>query len=414
MHVKYLFIQIIILFQISNLYSAAGTLDTTFGELSTGIVIADIGRTNNLISAAIDERDNIYTVGTVTVTSTVSGICSFTSNGIFNNEFNASGYAQLIADNAQTAMQSIAMQSDGKAVIGGQGLYNGISKYILARYTLNGSLDIEFGKGLGYVVTDIAGGSSINAIIIQPSDGKILAGGLAGQGTPSFTLARYNSDGTLDTSFGNKGFSQAFPGYVSTIQALGLQKDGKILAAGYTWNLETDVFALARFNEDGTLDETFGTKGIVTQQIGTRSQARSILIQPDNYIVLGGWTTHDSIHYSFALTRFDSNGNLDKNFNESGIVITNIDYSSGIQALALQRDNKIIAGGYNFGLKSTNFALARYLTDGTLDSSFGSQGITCTQIGSTAQINSLMIQSDDKIVAAGISDTSAALARYFA
>lgn len=391
-------------------FSSTGSLDLTFGSNGTGIVTEAIGRSNTLKCIAILPDDSIIGVGKVTVISSASGIARFTPNGILDTSYNSTGYAQLSVG-PQTTMQAVVIQPDSKAVIAGYVLDNP-TKSVIARYDTTGMLDTSF-NSTGYVVANIANGSSIQAVCLQP-DGKIIVGGTAGQGTPSFFVARYNSDGSVDTSFGIDGIAQVYPGYVSSIHALCIQPDGKILAAGYAWNFNTDVFALARFNSDGTIDEAFGTDGTVTTQIGASSQAQAMIIQPDGKIILGGHTTSNYIHYQFALARYDSTGALDTTFNTTGTVITAINYSSGVYALSLQQDGNILAGGYDFGARYTTFALARYLPSGILDGSFGTAGIALTEIGASAQINSLAFQSDGKIIAAGFSDTNAALTRYLA
>lgn len=394
-----------------QIFGSAGTLDTSYGPNNTGVSIIAIGRSNDLQRIAVQADNSLIGVGTVTVLATATGICSFTSTGTFNTELNGIGYEQL-AIGSNTVIQAIALQPDTKAVVAGSAMENGTLKYILARYSINGLLDSTFG-GSGYVTTDIGGGSSAYALVVQP-DGKIVAGGIGGQGAPNFALARYNSNGSLDTTFGEQGIVRTTVGYISNIYALALQVDGKILAAGYCWNLETNICALARFNADGSLDTTFGIDGIVTTQVGNVSQLQTIALQQDGNIIVGGYTTNDRLHYSSLLMRYDSTGILDPSFNGTGIVITTLTYSSVINALALQSDGKIVTGGYGFGALNTTFALARYLPSGTLDTSFGTNGVTLTAIGDDARINSLIIQSDGKIVAAGTSDTKAALARYFA
>lgn len=401
------------------LVRAAGTLDLSFGSAGTGISIIDIGRGNNLAGIARFSDDAFAAVGNVVVTQTTTGACSFTSTGTLNTSFNSTGYAQLVTGFEFTLMQAIAVQSDNKIVIGGYIVEDHIPKFALARYdNITGMLDTSFG-GIGYVATNIREGSTISALCIQP-DGKIIAGGIAGQGQPGFAIARYNTDGSVDTSFGTDGASFVNPGYVSSISALALQADGKIVAAGFAWNTATDICVLARFNTDGTLDGTFGTGGVVTAQIGAASRAQAVAVQADGKIVVGGYTTNNFIHYAFCLLRYDTSGVLDASFDADGtvvtpgVVITPMNYSSKINALVIQADGNIVAGGSNFGLRNTTFALARYLPSGTLDNTFATNGIAFTVIGASAQINSLITQSDGSIVAAGTSDDSAALARYFA
>jgi uncharacterized delta-60 repeat protein len=389
-----------------------GALDTSYGPNNSGISTVAVGRSNALVHIAAQTDDSLVGVGTVTVLATVSGICRYTAKGILDPSFNFTGYEPFVVG-SQTNLQCIAIQPDTNAVVGGYTTMKGITQFLVARFTMNGSIDTSFGGGAGYVTTDIGGSSQATALIMQP-DGKIVAGGIGGEGAPEFALVRYNPDGSVDDTFGNQGIVRVNPGYVSSINALALQSDGKIVAAGYAWNLQTDVCAVVRFNTDGSLDETFGTNGIITQTVGTRSRLQAIIIQQDGNIVVGGYTTNDNLHYSGLLLRYDINGNLDPKFNNNGMVITTLNYSSVINALALQSNGNILAGGWDFGALATTFALTRYLPSGTIDSTFGTNGTVLTTVGSNAQINSMIIQSDGKIVVAGLTDNSAALARYFA
>lgn len=401
------------------LHAAAGTPDPAFGPNGNGISIIDVGRTNNLVGIAGFSDDSFAGVGNVIVTTTTTGACSFTSTGTFSTSFGTGGYTRLVTGYDATVMQTIAIQADNKIVTGGYAIDNRVSKFALARFdNITGLLDTSF-AGVGYVATNIRNGSSANALCLQ-SDGKILLAGAAGSGQPGCTIARYNTDGTLDTNFGTDGYTTVNPGYVSAINSLAVQADGKIVAAGFAWNFATDISVVIRFNTDGAVDTTFGTNGVVTMQIGGASRATAIAVQTDGSIVVGGYTTDNNIHYAFYLMRYDASGTLDTTFDAGGtaatpgIIITPMDYSARLNALVIQADGKIVAGGSNFGLRSTTFTIARYLTTGALDSGFGTNGITFTTIGETAQINSLILQSDGNIVAAGTSDTSAALVRYFA
>lgn len=405
----FIYMRTFILFLNLYLYSTPGDIDTSYGSNRTGIVTAAIGRSNTLTKVAIQSDDKLLGAGVVTISSSGSGICRFNTDGSLDTEFNRTGYTQLNFG-SRTIITSVGLQKENLIIAGGYTIENGITKFLLARCLTDGTLDTSFGKE-GYVTTDIDGGSSINSIIIQPDD-TIIAVGTAGQGTPGFAVARYNSDGSLDTTFGKAGVAQINPGYVSTANAVAVQNDNKIVVAGFAWNFESNVFALARFNEDGSLDTTFGEKGTVTTSVGYSSQIEALAIQEDGSILVAGHTTDDYIHYSFALARYNENGNLDRTFNETGIVINSLPYSSQLKALVLQREGTILAAGYNFGARTTTFALTRYLNSGLIDTTFGTNGIVLTTIGANAQINGLAIQSDGNLLAAGTSDDYAAVVRY--
>jgi uncharacterized delta-60 repeat protein len=281
-----------------------------------------------------------------------------------------------------------------------------------------GDLDPHFGTG-GVVMTDVSPthfSSSVGAVALQP-DGKIVAGGDAvNSGQLAFALARYNANGTLDSSFGTGGQVITAVGTSDVVDGLALQPDGKIVAAGYATNATND-FAVVRYNANGTLDGTFGSGGKVTTDVtaGQVDLGNAVALQPDGKIVVVG-SSFNGTDNDFAVVRYNANGSLDGTFGSGGKVITPVgpDYDVAA-AVALQPDGKIVVGGASDGGSTLDFAVLRYNTNGSLDGSFGSGGKVLTPVGPTnAQLNGLALQPDGRIVAVGIasSPTDFALVRY--
>src|SRR5262245_33812191 len=215
-----------------------------------------------------------------------------------------------------------------------------------------GTLDASFGTG-GRVTTTIGGNFDFaRGVVVQP-DGKIVAAGVAmGDLGSDFGLTRYNSDGTLDTSFGINGIATTdFGGNFEGAWSVALQEDGKIVAAGLTTLSGINQFALARYNSDGTLDASFGTGGRVTTGFPGASVANafSVALQPDGKVVVAGWTNIDG-GADFALARYTSTGSLDASFGTGGRVITAFADSQGLSlagvfSVAVQPDGNIVAAG---------------------------------------------------------------------
>lgn len=391
------------------LSGAPGDLDPSFGPNGNGISVTKIGRSNSLSQMAYSEGIGFYSVGEVEIKTTNSGIGRYTTTGILDASFNGIGYQRLLVGST-TILNSVAVQNDGKAVVAGYA-FTDRSVFIIARYNTDGSLDQTFGNG-GYTTTTIGTGASINGITIQP-DGKIIVCGCSNQDIPQFVVARYMTNGALDTSFGTNGITLTPINIQSSAQALTLQSDGKIVVTGYATDGFSEHFALTRYLSNGTLDSSFGNQGVVITSIGAFSHATAIGIQSNGNIIVGGYTTTGYLN-AFALTCYDEHGNLNtSSFNETGIVVTQLNYECAIHALVIDGNDNIIVGGYDFGATETTFALARYTPTGILDTTFGSNGMTLTSIGQQATINSLILENDGKIVAGGFSDTSIALARYF-
>ncbi len=297
----------------------------------------------------------------------------------------------------------------GRVLVGGQtvvALPGG--QAVLLRLNPDGSLDQTFGSG-GRVISSIQ--LRIGGIVIQP-DGKILtAGGMAGQGPQiSFAVSRYNPHGSLDQTFGSGGYAtlgpQSEPVTFSDSQALLLQPDGKIVAAGFAQLYPSGKgFIVARFNPDGSRDQSFGSGGSVFTLFIGDSEAQAVALQTDGKIVATGYITTGGPGRNFALARYNANGSIDPDFGIEGMVTTNFAFRNYAMAegVVILSDGKIIAAG-GFTQQNDGFLLARYNTDGRLDQSFGTSGKVMTSFGDgfgRGHANAVLLQSDGKLLVAG-------------
>ncbi|MFF1630386.1 calcium-binding protein [Streptomyces sp. NPDC058272] len=303
----------------------------------------------------------------------------------------------------------VALQPDGKIVTVGTNIQNGASSgdFSVLRHNADGSIDTSFGSG-GEVVTDMAGGQDgAGGVALQP-DGKIVVVGtseIPDNGCCWFTVARYNANGTLDTGFGDGGWVRADFGDngSSAGEAVAVQSDGKILAAGQTGG----QFAVVRYLADGSPDPAFGTAGQVVTSFTEGALGYDMALQPDGRIVVAGYT--GSTRFDFALARYNANGSLDSGFGTGGRVTTDFGGTNDrANDLALQPDGRIVTAG----IRNTNFVVARYNTDGSLDTGFGTSGRTVTDFGAYDEASAVAVQSDGKIVAFGTTGDDRALARY--
>lgn len=315
----------------------------------------------------------------------------------------------------------VAVQPDGKIVAAGEIAYG--DEFGLVRYKPDGTPDATFGTG-GMVTTDIPS-SGAYGMALQP-DGKIVAAG----GNRRFALVRYTSAGDPDPTFGGDGVvTTNFNPHYDLAYAVAIQADGKIVAAGVSSiearpHFDDTTIAVARYDPDGSLDPSFGGDGRVTTNFSrTYDAAYALVIQTDGSIVIGGTA---GAYRSFALVRYNPDGSRDSSFGDSGKIATRFTPHGTLQsasAVALQADGKVVAAGMEAG--GTGFALVRYSTDGTLDTTFGEDGRVTTTfltrhdlgyVGAWAR--GVMVQADGKIVAVGGApvgtggDTEFALARY--
>jgi uncharacterized delta-60 repeat protein len=411
--------------------AAPGDLDPTFdgdGKVTTDFIFNDEAH-----GVAIQQDGKIVAAG-LTFCQPCAGptephdfaLARYNGDGSLDTSFEGDGKVTTdFAANVDEAF-AVAIQADGKIVAGGSAAVSGVD-FALARYNSDGSLDPTF-DGDGRVTTDYGFGSSqVRALAIQ-ADGKIVAAGYGASTAFDFFLARYNTNGSLDTSFDGDG-KVTFLGFGSTdnrANGVAIQADGKIVAAGCTsCSSSAGNFALARLNINGSRDPTFDAEGLVTTDFaGDDDRAHAIDIQADGQIVAAG-AALVSGNDNFALARYDADGSLDSTFSVDGMVTTDFgstDLASShdiAHAVAVQTDGKIVVAGAALlsgpgdGPDRPDFALARYKVDGSLDPVFGSgDGKIKTDFASGSEANGVTLQRDGKIVAAGLRGIDFALARY--
>lgn len=304
---------------------------------------------------------------------------------------------------------SVAVQPDGKVLVGGTA-YDTASYFMLARYQASGELDPTFGDGGQATATFENSAYAANAIALQP-DGKILVVGEFGSTNTQVAMARFEADGTPDSSFGFFGWVRtdvkAEPGR-DVAESIALQPDGRIVVAGWTrYNSGLAIdFLLLRYKSDGSLDSTFGVHGQVITGFGTNEdKGLDVVVQPDGKIVVVGNTLLSQSQGGFALARYLPNGDPDPGFGTSGTIVKAFEATSGANSVVLQPDGKIVAGGVVYASSNSNpaFSAARFSPDGTLDTLFGTEGLAIADFGSYAAISgALALQADGKIVQAGM------------
>jgi len=248
----------------------------------------------------------------------------------------------------------------------------------------------------GMIKTDF--GSTLElayGVAIQPDD-KIIA---VGSGNGSVALARYQPDGILDSSFGVTGkVITPFGSMFSQATAVVLQPDGKIVVAAAVAEVFND-FVVIRYNLNGGFDSSFGTNGItITKLTAGEDFPSSVLLQKDGKIILAGTADSD-----FALVRYNRNGTLDKSFGVNGIVTKKGDNVYAAFA-ALQKDGKIVLLGTQYHDDTLYALIARYKANGKIDQSFYNNGTRVIRSDSWQAYNALAIQPDNKILLAGLVD----------
>ncbi|MEI7933742.1 MAG: Ig-like domain-containing protein, partial [Chlorobiaceae bacterium] len=394
-----------------NAYAGLSTYDFTTNS-NGGMITTDFGGDDFGFSVAKLSDGKILVVG---MSNGDFALASYNTDGSLDTTF--SGDGKVTTDFLGNGFGfNIKVQDNGKLLVAG----DNNDSLLLARYNRDGSLDTSFGTGGGVVLSSGGAGS-----VVEQSDGKILVAGATFISNSDFILARVNPDGGVDTSFGIGGKVTTDFGHDDQGASVAVQSDGRIVVTGMTWfgNNNCD-FALACYTINGSLDANFGTGGKVTTDFGGTDESYRMTLQTDGKIIMAGGCNGD-----FAIARYNSDGNLDATFGGDGKVTTDFGGNDLGMGVTVQSDGKILVAGYAYAQEyeimhrqsdgtflvdncNSDFAIARYNADGTLDGTFGVNGKVITDIGGTDFATDVTLQSDGKIVVSGYSNGDFALARY--
>ncbi len=403
---------VLLLFTAKLTFAQDGALDSNFG--TNGKVTTDIGSSTTDVGrdVAIQSDGKILVCGSARDAFSYDfAIVRYNSDGSLDNSFGTSGKVTIDFDGSNRKDEEafvVLIQSDDKIILAGTASNGNDNDFGLVRLNSDGSLDNSFGTS-GKVTTDIGGNYDYLHGAVLQSDGKIVVVGESYDGTIyNVTVARYNSDGTLDNSFGTNGkVTTTINGKTCSANDVVLQSDDKIVVAGQFD--DSDMLCL-RYNTNGTLDNTFDSDGIQTIDVNGSDNAEAAAIQSDGKIILVGNDGGD-----FAAVRLTSAGALDNTFDSDGKVSTDIggtyDYDYGTD-LIIQSDGKIVVAGYASIGSQNDFALVRYNSDGSLDTSFDTDGKQTTDLGGDDQANAIAVLSNDYLVLAGTKDEDFGVTKY--
>lgn len=456
---------------------APGDLDTTFGN--GGKVVTAVFGSDEAHGMVVQPDDKIVAVGwAFNGTDEDFAVVRYLPDGTLDSSFGSGGIVTTAIGSGNDAAYGVALHADGRIVVVGRSFNGSNDDFAVATYTSSGIPAGGFGIG-GAVTTGFLGGDD-QAYSVAVSGGDVIVAGLS---VPDFAVARYNgTSGSLDSSFGGYDFTlgcsitfestQVFTsstaglvagqaisgpgiqpgsqvaavnsgteftltlpatttnsitatvtvgpngraitdirGFVDEGRGVAVQADGKIVVVGFAGGGTNDM-ALVRYTASGVLDSGFGNGGIVTTQIGTiNAVGLDVVLQPDGKIVVAGFAQIGGTN-DVVLARYATNGILDSTFGTGGIVTTDDGGNEGAAAVALQGNGKfVVVGGANGSVR--NITVARYTSGGILDASFGSGG-KVNSIDISFQPTSVGVQSDGKIVVAGLASGSAdfAVVRY--
>ena len=286
-------------------YLATGSLDTSFG--TGGKVATPISSIDDEVSALVLQPDGkLVAAGYTDKGSNITfALVRYDADGSLDTSFGTGGKVTTPIGSIDDEAFALVLQPDGKLVVAGYTSSASNTAFALVRYNADGSLDTSFGAG-GKVSTSIGSiDDEAIALVLQP-DGKLVAAGYASSASnTAFALVRYNADGSLDTSFGTGGkVTTPIESIGNQVFALVLQPDGKLVAAGYANDGSNQDFALVRYSPDGNLDGSFGAGGkVITPVSGTFGEVNALVLQPDGKLVAAGYSYNGS-DTDFALARY--------------------------------------------------------------------------------------------------------------
>ena len=296
-------------------------------------------------------------------------------DGVLDNSFGTNGRVITDIVSEDNAARNLVIQPDGKIVVAGKSNTGNIDQFALARYDVNGVLDNTFGSG-GLVVTNVSMGDDVIRGMALQADGKIVVVGYAGVVNEFLAVARYNADGTLDNTFATNGIDSLLiinnpgDGDRSVPNDVKIQSDGKIVIAGHYYNGSDKDFYTARINQFG-MDNSFGTNGVATYDSGSGDdEAWAMELQADGSILLAGNISNGN-DADFGLLKYTTAGVLDNTFGTAGVVTTELggnvdDYPTQV---IMQPDGKILVTGVKFET-TQDLVIARYSSTGILDNTF--------------------------------------------
>ncbi|PUE46763.1 hypothetical protein B9Z47_13180 [Limnohabitans sp. 2KL-1] len=391
-------------------FNSDGSLDVTFGVGNSdgspdGTVTLDLGDSSDVAMAVKIQADGkIVVAGTSKPTNGTSNIIlvRLTSAGVLDTSFGADANDGTVAGvvavdlggAGEDVANALAIQADGKLVVAGSTTLSGTKNLMLARVNTNGSLDSAFGASgtdgtpAGVVSISLGDGDDqANGLVIQPDNRIVVAGTTrAADSTTNAFVARLNSDGELDSSFGVGSADGTVDGVAGisfgngndAASAVTLQSDGKILVVGATTAADNSTnIAVARLNTDGSLDNSFGADasdgtphGVTGLSLGTGNDTGvAITMQADGKIVVAGFTVASDGSTNAAVARLLSNGTLDTSFGQGnsdgtpdGVVAISLGAGNDFaHALAVQSDGKILIAGDRTNAGSSDVWLARLL-----------------------------------------------------
>jgi uncharacterized delta-60 repeat protein len=378
---------IILLF--SNVLAKSGDVDSSFGNNGYVNFQPNFSFSPTCMKVQADGKILVGGYQPDETGYTKFALARFNQNGSIDYSFGINGSVVTNVSSVSEELTGIAIQSNGRIVAVGYGTFGDeidgfTDDVIVARYNSNGSLDPSFGDA-GLLNTTVGTDSDVaNSAAIQPN-GKIVVTGSTGNGIISdMVVLRYNSNGSPDNTFNSNGKAVLSTLGFDFAKTVRLQSDGKIVIGGTKLNsieVEDNDFVVARLNANGSIDNSFGTNGFYTKSIGVNDFFGDLQIADNGDLLISG-NSGDSESSSLSLIRLNSSGTENLQFGNQGIVLTNVSSRYNHAGKLTLQNNKIVVSGDAYSTETGNeIILVRYKHNGSLDNSFGTNGVVKTDLG---------------------------------
>ena len=392
---------------LTSIIAQPGTLSSSFGEQGK---LTDPSRQNfeKAIASQPDKKILIGSQGFYQGFQTFL-VDRLLPDGTKDTSFGTGGTAFLLfptensLGNITCGVNAIALLADGKIIAAGHAMNNG-KNIAIARFLPDGTPDDLFGKN-GTLLTGFGIDETLTGIAVQP-DGKLV---ISGTSMPDFTpgnnrffVARYMPDGSVDSGFGKNGI--VLSQYTGSANAVAIKADGDIVAGGYSTGVDGISFHLECYTASGSYDNSFGNNGISDSRIngGFLNFINDIALQADGKLVAAGRTNGGGVQ-TFTLARYNANGSFDNSFGTSGVVLTSFPGATGEAEkimLPAKGDHILVSGNRNSN-NGGDFVIASYALTGTPDTAFGDAGMITTDFGGSDFNNSATLSADGSVVALG-------------
>ena len=390
-------------------FAQSGYPDLTFRD--HGQIVDHLGGTLDFLKTIeLQDDQKILAAGFSNAGSTRDmAVVRYLSDGSRDSTFGTDGLVLIDFAQGSDACNAIVELNDGRILLAGDVQAGNDYDYGVTRLFSDGNIDSTFGIN-GKVITDIGGAYEIPyAMKVQQDDKIVIAGHSPGNGGDAdFAMVRLYPDGKVDSTFGEAGIVKTNITRSDEARDLAILPNGRIILAGFTTSLGSDMadFAMIRYLSDGSMDKTFGVGGMAITDLegfGRGDYANSMLIEADGKIVLGGAANFaPGAEGDLGMVRYKPDGERDSTFGVNGVFIHGLASNDKIESIARQSDGKYILSGVTNVLFSQDWLLARVNNNGTLDTSFGDEGLIVSSFaGDGDWASDVLIQKDSRIVQAG-------------